>query len=435
MLALLAARPGVAEPSKGMTLSKDRAAVRHALVIGNQNYRLVPLENPRSDAEAMADKLRALGFDVSLREDLPLRGLDRAVDEYLAGVRTGDVSLVYYSGHGVQVDGENFLIPVDFASQDERDVKYDAYPLDKLTDKLGDRSLALSIIVLDACRDNPFRAKRGGSRGLAGVNAAEGTLIAFATSPGKTASDGKRGEHGVYTASLLKALDRENVDVDDLFKQVREDVAARTERGQVPWSSSSVIGRFCLKGDGPCGNGSPSQSATTSPAVATPRIEEKPPSIPPVPTTVALSPAATTVQPAVAPPPEVAKEPVVAAPTSMAAPYEVTEGTVYDKVTKLTWQREPSRETFTWLGAQEYCAALRVADKEGWRLPTQAELITLVSKGHQPAIDVIAFPKTRADWFWTSSAGSEGQAGTVSFFSGTTSSNGASSTSNVRCVR
>jgi hypothetical protein len=196
----------------------------------------------------MAAKLRSLGFDVKIAEDLSLRSMDRAVDDYLDTLRRGDISFVYYSGHGVQVDGANFLVPIDFAGQDEKDVRYDAYPLDKLMDKLEDRGLALSVVVLDACRDNPFRSTRGGSRGLAGVNAASGTLIAFATSPGKAAADGAPGENGVYTASLLSALDKEGVDVDELFKVVREDVAAKTGSEQVPWSSSSVIGKFCLKG-------------------------------------------------------------------------------------------------------------------------------------------------------------------------------------------
>jgi hypothetical protein len=235
-------------PGKGLTVGPGEHGSRRALVIGNQAYSRSALLNPRHDAESMAAKLGSLGFDVKIAEDLSLRSMDRAVDDYLNTLRRGDISFVYYSGHGVQVDGANFLVPIDFAGQDEKDVRYDAYPLDKLMDKLEDRGLALSVVVLDACRDNPFRSTRGGSRGLAGVNAASGTLIAFATSPGKAAADGAPGENGVFTASLLSALDKEGVDVDELFKVVREDVAAKTGSEQVPWSSSSVIGKFCLKG-------------------------------------------------------------------------------------------------------------------------------------------------------------------------------------------
>lgn len=219
---------------------------RVALVIGNQAYPQAPLVNPRSDASAVAAVLERMGFKVTQALDLTRRQTRETVSGYLDAMHEGDLSFVYYSGHGVQVKGENYLVPIDFAARAEADVEDEAYRVGRLLEGLEERKPRLSVVVLDACRDNPFKSTRSGTRGLTGMNAGKGTLIAFATSPGQTAEDGLPGGHGLFTASLLDYLDRPALEVEALFKSVREDVARRSGETQIPWSSSSIVGTFFL---------------------------------------------------------------------------------------------------------------------------------------------------------------------------------------------
>ncbi len=219
---------------------------RVALVIGNESYARAALANPVNDANAVAAVLERIGFTVTKALNLTRRQTRETVSAYVEAMREGDLSFFYYSGHGVQVKGENYLVPIDFAAEAEADVEDEAYRVGRLLEGLEDKKPRLSVVVLDACRDNPFRSTRSGSRGLTGMNAGEGTLIAFATSPGRTAADGPAGGHGLFTASLLDHLDRPGVEVESLFKSVREDVAKRSDRAQIPWSSSSIVGTFYL---------------------------------------------------------------------------------------------------------------------------------------------------------------------------------------------
>ncbi len=221
---------------------------RLALVIGNQAYPRAPLANPRNDATAVAAVLERLGFSVTRGTDLSRRQTRETVSAYLSALNDGDQSFVYYSGHGIQVKGENYLVPIDFAAEAESDVEDEAYRVGRLLDGLADRKPRLSVVVLDACRDNPFKTTRSGTRGLSGMNAGEGTLIAFATSPGRTAEDGPPGGHGLFTASLLDHLARPGLEVEALFKSIREEVAERSQMTQVPWSSTSIVGIFYLAG-------------------------------------------------------------------------------------------------------------------------------------------------------------------------------------------
>ncbi|MEW5854075.1 MAG: caspase family protein [Myxococcota bacterium] len=225
---------------------------RKALVIGNSNYPGSPLPNTKRDARDVGKALEDLGFTVHSASDLDLKAFRRASGAFVDDINKGDIVFVFYAGHGIEIDGTNYLVPVDFSAQRASDVAYEAFPLNQLLDGIQQQHPAVTVVVLDACRNNPFLANRSfGKRGLAQVNAGEGSLIAYATSPGKTASDGAENSNGVFTASLVKYLRKPGVDIEGVFKEVSDDVAIKTNREQIPWRSSSIVGKFYLAGDAP----------------------------------------------------------------------------------------------------------------------------------------------------------------------------------------
>ena len=221
---------------------------RVALVIGNGAYPSANLRNPVNDARAMAEKLTALGFNVSLKTDITRRQMDRAIVQFGESLTQGGVALFYFAGHGMQVRGKNFLMPVDAEINSEASVRSEAVDVEQVLDQLG--PVRLSMVILDACRNNPFERRfRGmGDGGLAQIDAPKGTLIAYATAPGKTAADGA-GANGLYTQQLLRALDRPGLKVEDVFKQVRINVSKQTNDAQIPWEASSLVGEFVFRAD------------------------------------------------------------------------------------------------------------------------------------------------------------------------------------------
>lgn len=232
---------------------KAIAAGRYALVIGNSNYSFAPLRNPAQDASLMAATLRVLGFDVSLYQDVPQRDLKRAVVDFGRKLEQGGkdaVGLFYYAGHGVQVNGENYLIPIGAHIRDELDVDIEGVRASIVLSALERAGNGLNIVILDACRNNPFqsntRAVRGG---LARMDAPSGTLLAYSTSPGNVAEDGT-GRNSPYTQALAQSMRTQGAKVEDVFKRVRVAVMERTNNRQVPWESSSLTGDFYFVDDG-----------------------------------------------------------------------------------------------------------------------------------------------------------------------------------------
>jgi uncharacterized caspase-like protein len=194
----------------------------------------------------MATRLNNLGFDVTLILNTRQEQMEQAIHEFGRQLYQGGVGLFYYAGHGVQVNGENYLIPVNAHIESESDVRYKAVNIGQLLGKMGEARNGLNIVILDACRDNPFAKEfRSASRGLAVVNssAVKGTLIAYATSPGKVASDGE-DRNGVYTKHLLMALQTPGLPVEQVFKRVLQGVERETNGKQTPWTSSSFSGDF-----------------------------------------------------------------------------------------------------------------------------------------------------------------------------------------------
>ncbi|MFM7346294.1 MAG: caspase family protein [Tagaea sp.] len=220
------------------------AAKKVALVIGNGAYTEAPLRNPVNDARAVARQLRAKGFDVLLRENVTKTQFGDAVADFGEKLAAGDTALFFYAGHGMQVQGRNYLLPVDARITSEQRVRLEAMDVEAILDQAAAARAAVSLVILDACRNNPFERRfRSTGGGLAQINAPEGTLIAYATAPGRVAADGD-GDNGLYTQEFLKALAEPGLKVEEVFKQVRINVARASGGAQIPWEASSLTGDF-----------------------------------------------------------------------------------------------------------------------------------------------------------------------------------------------
>jgi uncharacterized caspase-like protein len=222
-----------------------------ALVIGNGAYQNVQqLPNPTRDASDMAAKLTELGFDVVLGVDLDMAKFGDTLREFSRRIEGADVGLMFYAGHGLQVDGENFLIPIDAQIEATSDLQFQAVKLDSLLSVI-ERQSKLSIVLLDACRNNPLSRSLTRSvnppAGLAPQNIASGSYIAFATAPGNVAYDGNNTRNSPFTAALLNNIGRENVDIRLMMGDVRADVFEATKEKQLPWENNSLIGRFYFR--------------------------------------------------------------------------------------------------------------------------------------------------------------------------------------------
>lgn len=223
---------------------------RVALVIGNGAYKKAPLRNPVNDAYDMAEALRIIGFEVIHKENTSQRSMENAIRDFGKRLRKGGVGLFYFAGHGIQVKGINYLIPVDARIESESDVKYECVDAGRVLGKMEDAGNDLNIVVLDACRDNLFaRGFRSNRRGLARMDAPKGSLIAYATAPGSVAADGI-GRNGVYTKHLLEHMKTPCLTVEQVLKRTRIDVMNETEDKQVPWESSSLTGDFYFVPEG-----------------------------------------------------------------------------------------------------------------------------------------------------------------------------------------
>jgi len=230
----------------------NSSSLQKALVIGNRDYEYSPLRNPINDAENMADKLENMGFDVTLAKNLNRDAMNTAVQDFtkLLSETPDDVAFFYFSGHGAQMAGQNFLIPVDnYDLKDEKDLEQHAVPAQNILAMMEDVNKGVNILILDACRDNPYEgSKKSLTRGLSRIKSPRGALIAFATAPGQTASDGDDA-NGVFTGALLEVLENaEHRRIEDVFIEVQNLVIEQTDGMQEPWYNSSLRGPFCFGG-------------------------------------------------------------------------------------------------------------------------------------------------------------------------------------------
>jgi uncharacterized caspase-like protein len=238
-----------------LSLTAANAERRIALVLGNSQYQHAPpLANPVRDAEAMAERLKNLDFEVMSGFDLTKLQTQATIAQFAKQVRGADIALFFYAGHGLQVSGSNYLLPVDAALEDETSLDFEAVPVDFVLRQMS-RETSIRLVFLDACRDNPLAevlAKtagvKGASSGLAEIqieNGGAGTLVAFAAGPNQLAYDGS-GEHSPFTSALLAHIGESNASITDAMNRVTSDVFKATAGKQRPWINVSLTTEVVL---------------------------------------------------------------------------------------------------------------------------------------------------------------------------------------------
>jgi murein DD-endopeptidase MepM/ murein hydrolase activator NlpD len=257
---------------------------RIALVIGNAKYKEAPLSNPVNDANDMEAVLKSSGFRVIKALDATQKQMNRAIFEFGELLTHDSVALFYYAGHGLQVRGKNYLIPVDAEIKSESSVRVESVDVDGVLDQLSNSEL--NVVILDACRNNPFERRTsrslGAAGGLAQMEAPKGSLIAYSTAPGKTAADGE-GRNGLYTQALLRYIKEPGLTIEQVFKNVRREVARSTRDAQMPWESSSMTGEFYFSPTSrpsvalnPQAVNRPPEKTATAPVPAPAKVQEVP---------------------------------------------------------------------------------------------------------------------------------------------------------------
>lgn len=227
---------------------------KYALVIGNANYQTItPLKNTIYDAKDIANALTSMGFNVTLLTDTKdQRAMEDAVYTFSQKLQQAEVALFYYSGHGIQLKGENYLIPIQAKIREERDIKYETMPMQYVMEAIDESPTQINIFILDACRDNPYASQftktrsSNISKGLARVKTTpSGAIIMFATAPGETAEDGI-GQNGTYTKALLEHITTPGIDIHEMNRRVLKTVYDRTSGQQEPWVEASLREKFCF---------------------------------------------------------------------------------------------------------------------------------------------------------------------------------------------
>ena len=230
-----------------LALNLSAAVERHALVIGNANYQSSPLRNPLNDARDMAAALKGLGFQVQSLLDADAGQMEQAIIDFNKRLNADSVGLFYFAGHGIQAQGNNYLIPLRADISSEVQLKHKAINAGFVLDAMESANNGVNIVILDACRDNPYESSfRSSSRGLAPMNSPKGSLIAYATAPGSLAADGD-GRNGLFTQHLLAAMQQPNQLVELTFKDVAKAVSDQSNGNQTPFVTSSLTDDFYFK--------------------------------------------------------------------------------------------------------------------------------------------------------------------------------------------
>jgi hypothetical protein len=324
---------------------------RTALVIGNSDYTDAPLRNPVNDATDMAETLKKLGFSVTLKTNANQRTMEEAIRDFGRSLRSGGVGLFYFAGHGLQVHGRNYLIPISSNIETESEAKYEAVDAGRVLGQMEDAGNDLNIIILDACRNNPFaRSFRSAERGLAKMDAPTGSILAYSTAPGSVAADGV-GRNGLYTEKLLKFITSPGIKIEDVFKNVRIEVASSTGKQQIPWESSSLMGDFYFN---PKRGIAVVQPSSVEPQRPTKEIKKY-----------------SSVSPSIL-------EPGVVARDGRFVAYG--NGTVKDTETGLMWAAKDNGEDINWNDAKRYCESYRGGGYTDWRMPTRNEYVGLYDR-------------------------------------------------------
>ncbi len=354
------------------------ASTQVALVIGNADYHNAPLQNPVNDARDIAKKLQHFGFEVMLKINVDQPAMETAINEFGRQLRQSNVGLFYYSGHGVQYAGQNYLIPIGAMSSlsTAEQLRYKTVNIGYLIGMMKDAGNAMNLVMLDACRDNPFKGFfRNIQRGLARMPGAEGMLIAYATSPGTTAFDGV-GRNSPYTKHLLEFMNVPNLPIELLLKKVRAAVKRETKGQQTPWYEASIDGDFYfVQARTPTSTPTPI-SPMPMPSTPVPRLRR-------IPQTISQHDAqqrfglinhqfgwGTGWLPR----------------TYIDNRYEDQGEVVVDDATGLMWQTSGANDPLDYWEAQEYIKKLnhtQFAGYDDWRLPTIPELMSLLESEQQ----------------------------------------------------
>jgi chemotaxis protein histidine kinase CheA len=220
---------------------------RVALVVGNRAYQVSPLVNPINDARVMRDRLQAVGFRVIYFEDLRVAQIGDLLEQLHASLKPGAAFVFFYAGHGTQIDGENFFPAVDARMTSSFQMPTQSLELARVIKVAESRKTAVNLLILDACRDNPWQvASRTAARGLSKIEPASGTLVFYATRPGSVAADASQGNHGLFTYHLLQHLNTPMTPVEQVFKRVSADVLRDSAGKQIPWIEGQLVGDFAF---------------------------------------------------------------------------------------------------------------------------------------------------------------------------------------------
>lgn len=388
---------------------------RTALVIGNSTYSSGPLKNPVNDAADMAAALKRAGFTVMLKKNANLQEMIEAIEDFGNSLKRGGVGLFYYAGHGVQVNNVNYLLPIKERINKESDVRFQAVDAGRVLAEMENANNGLNIVILDACRDNPFgKSFRSASRGLAIVaNALTGTFISYSTGAGQVARDGE-GRNSHYTKALLENIAKPGLTINNVFMNVRSKV--KKETGQVPWELSSLEGDFFfVPGKGKASIEREESSISTAAAkdalddenrkleAEQRRLEEER-------ATLAKKKALDEKRRLIAEERErleaekeaqrlaeaESKKPKKRTTLAMGSRPAVSgaretgrdgrfiaydNGTVLDTSTNLMWAAKDNGNDINWTNAKPYCENYRGGGYTDWRMPTEVELAGLYDAG------------------------------------------------------
>ena len=336
------------EDSRALYIKKYKNEKKLALVIGNSDYdnkKLSKLTNPINDSRAVRDKLKDRGFEVLYLENGTQREIDKIVKRFKTKLNHSSVGLFYFAGHGIEVKNKNYLIPIGADISDEVDVKYEALAVDEIVDRMKDSNTRLNIVVLDACRNNPFKR---GSGGLAPMSNAKGTLIAYATDSGSTASDNSSETNGLFTKHFLKALD-EPLNQREFFHKIRMSVYKDSGEQQLPYLNDGTIGDFYFKVDKVKYQNSKDKELIKRVAELERLLNEK--------------------------------EKVVYSKPKKS--YNSSDVWI-DTDTGYMWQVPIDKKEYNWEEAKRYCRDLNLGGYSDWRLPSKDEFKSILTKDYFP---------------------------------------------------